>query len=147
MASCVLDFEKINLRIDRRRTQGFIVDYKTYFYSAQTLNEAHYLCAILNAPCVNEAIKKYQSQGLFGHRDITRTPFEACAIPMFKADDADHQALARLSIIAHEKINEMIMYGDKKLAKGVVATRNRAREHTAAEIEAIDEIARRVIAE
>ena len=148
IASCVIDLEKIDLRIDRRRTQGFIVDYKTYFYSAQTLNEAHYLCAILNAPCVNEAIKNHQSQGLFGQRDITRTPFEACAIPMFKADDADHQALARLSLQAHQKIAENKTMEESKLLNGGPAyARRLARENTAAEIDAIDEIARRVIAE
>ena len=148
LASCVLEIDADNLRVGRRRVTGFVADTKTYFYSAQTLNEAHYLCAILNAPCVNEAIKKYQAQGLFGPRDIHRTPFEACAIPMFKADDADHQALARLSIQAHQKIAENKTMEESKLLNGGPAyARRLARENTAAEIEAIDEIARSVIAE
>ena len=148
LASCVLEIDADNLRVDRRRVTGFVADTKTYYYSAQTLNEAHYLCAILNAPCVNEAIKKYQAQGLFGPRDIHRTPFEACAIPMFKADDADHQALARLSLQAHQKIAENKLMEESELLNGGLGrSRRLAREHTAAEIEAIDEIARRVIAE
>lgn len=148
LASCVLEINADNLRVDRRRVTGFVADTKTYYYSEQTLNEAHYLCAILNAPCVNEAIKKYQAQGLFGPRDIHRTPFEACAIPMFKAEDADHQALARLSIQAHQTIEENKSMDDSKLLNGGPAyARRLARENTAAEIEAIDDIARRVIAE
>ncbi len=147
LASCVLDIEIDDLRVYQRRVQGIVADSTCYHYTAPTQAEAHYLCALLNSQYVNQQIKAHQARGLWGARHIQRTPFEACAIPMFKADDADHQALARLSIIAHEKISEMIMYGDKKLAKGVVAARNRAREITAAEIKAIDEIARRVIAE
>ena len=148
LASCVLEIDADNLRVDRRRVIGFVADTKTYYYSAQTLNEAHYLCAILNAPCVNEAIKKYQAQGLFGPRDIHRTPFEACAIPMFKVDDADHQALARLSLQAHQKIEDnKLMEKSKLLNGGPAYARRLAREHTAAEIKSIDEIARRVIAE
>ena len=148
LASCVLEIDADNLRVDRRRVTGFVADTKTYYYSAQTLNEAHYLCAILNAPCVNEAIKKYQAQGLFGPRDIHRTPFEACAIPMFKADDAEHQELARLSVQAHQKIAENKLMEDSKLLNGGPAhSRRLAREAVAAEIEAIDDIARRVIAE
>ena len=143
LASCVLEIDADNLRVDRRRVTGFVADTKTYFYSAPTLNEAHYLCAILNAPCVNEAIKKYKAP-----RDIHRTPFEACAIPMFKADDANHQALARLSLQAHQKIAENKLMEESELLNGGLGrSRRLAREHTTAEIEAIDEIARRVIAE
>lgn len=143
LASCVLEIDADNLRVDRRRVTGFVADTKTYYYSPSTVDEAHYLCALLNTPCVNEAIKKYKAP-----RDIHRTPFEACAIPMFKADDADHQALARLSLQAHQKIAENKLMEESELLNGGLGrSRRLAREHTAAEIAAIDEIARRVITE
>ena len=147
LASCVVDLRATDLMIYKRKTQGFIVDVKTYYYSTQTLNEAHYLSALLNAPCINETIKNYQSQGLFGQRDIHRTPFEACTIPMFKEDDPDHQELAQLSMIAHEKIGKEKSMANSKLKGYVTTARHRAREIVADEIQAIDEIARRVIAE
>ena len=148
MASCVLEVEIDNLRIDRRRVQGIVADSTCYYYTAPTPAEAHYLCALLNSQYVNQQIKAHQPEGLWGARHIQRTPFEACAIPMFKADDADHQALARLSLQAHQKIEDNKTMTESKLLNGGPAyARRLARENTAAEIEAIDEIARRVIAE
>jgi len=148
LASCVLEIDTNNLRVYGRRVQGFVADTKTYYYSALTLTEAHYLCAILNAPCVNDAIKKYQAQGLFGPRDIHRTPFEACAIPLFKGDDPDHQELAGLSMTAHGKIEDnKAMEENKLLNGGPSRSRRIAREIAADEIKAIDEIARRILAE
>lgn len=146
LASCVLNLEDIDLSIFKRRTQAFIVDYKTYFSAFEQNAEAHHLCAILNSNYVNDSIKNYQSQGLFGQRDISRTPFEACAIPIFDRDNPYHLELARLSIAAHEKIEEMKGMEENRLLNGGPGrARGRAREILADEISAIDKIARRVI--
>ena len=148
IASCVINVEITDLRIYRRKTNGFIVDHKTYHYSPQTSNEAHYLCAILNSPYVNESIKKHQSQGLWGHRDIHRTPFEACAIPIFDSANPDHLELARLSGEAHAKIEEMKGMEENRLLNGGPGrARGRAREILADEINAIDILARRLLTE
>ena len=146
IASCVLETNFEDLRIYRRRVSGFVVDTKTYYLAPDTLEEAHYLCAILNSPHVNESIKKHQSQGLWGERDIHRTPFEACAIPIFDADNPDHLELARLSLAAHEKIEEMKGMEENRLLNGGPGrARGRAREILADEINAIDDIARRLL--
>ncbi len=153
IASCVLETEFEDFRVCRRRVSGFVVDTTCYFFTSQTEAESHYLCAILNSKYVNKQIEAHQPEGLWGARHIHRTPFEACAIPIFEEDDSDHQELARLSMLAHEKIEE-----EKKLALGVKVkqklsngrpgqARGRARDIVADEIRAIDEIARRIIAE
>ena len=146
IACCVLDLDYEELRIYRRRVRQFVVDTKTYYYAPDTLEEAHYLCAFLNAPVVNETIKSHQSQGLWGQRDIHRTPFEACAIPIFEADNPDHQELARLSRTAHEKIDEMKGMEENQLLNGGPGrARNKARAIVADELNAIDKIARRLL--
>ena len=146
IASCVLETEFEDFRVYRRRVSGFVVDTKTYYYAPDTLEEAHYLCALLNTPYVNESIKGHQSEGLWGARDIHRTPFEACAIPIFEPNNPDHLELARLSMTAHEKIVEMKGMEENRLLNGGPGrARGRAREILAEEISAIDKIARRVI--
>ena len=148
IACCVLEIDTSDLRINRRRVHGgIVVDYTCFYYTAQTRAEAHYLCAILNSPNVNEQIKSHQPEGLWGARHIQRTPFEACAIPIFEAQDPDHQELARLSMTAHEKIEEMKGMEENRLLNGGPGrARNAARDIVADEISAIDEIARRIIA-
>ena len=46
--------------------QGFVADQVTYWLEADNPDEAHYLCAVLNAPFVDAAIKPYQTKGIFG---------------------------------------------------------------------------------
>lgn len=146
IASCVLETDFEELRLYRRRVSGFVVDTKTYYYRPDTVEEAHYLCAMLNSSVVNEYIKSYQSQGLWGHRDIHRTPFEACAIPIFDAGNSDHLELTRWSLAAHAKIEELKGMEENRLLNGGPGqSRGRARELLAAELLAIDEIARRLL--
>lgn len=147
IASCVLDIDSDELRVYRRRVQGVVIDSTCYHYTAPTESEAHYLCALLNSPFVNEAKMEYQSQGLWGHRDIHRTPFEACVIPLFDETDADHIELAQLSQAAHAKIAEnKLMEENRLLNGGSGRARGRARELVAAEIDAINKIAKRALA-
>lgn len=139
----VLSPSDADMVVNGRKTQGFIVDYKTYYYDAPTLEVAHYLCAVLNADSVNQAIKPYQSQGLMGYRDVTSTPFEACGIPEFDADDADHQALVQLSREAHEEVALLKQSGE--LDGWVNTIRDRARNATQGQLDKIDAIVKRIV--
>ena len=146
IACCVLDMDISELRIFRRRVSGILIDTTCFHYSAPTEAEAHYLCAILNSPFVNQLIKAHQPEGLWGARHIQRTPFEACAIPIFEQDDPDHLNLAQLSIAAHAKIDELKSMEENQLLNGRPGrARSRAREILAAEIAAIDDIVRKII--
>lgn len=75
---------------------GVICDAVTYFYYPKGETEGDYLCSILNSTVVNEQIKAFQPQGLFGARHIHRRPFEACPIPLFDDKDKVHLRLAAL---------------------------------------------------
>ena len=148
IACFVLEVGTSELRVYRRRVQGVIVDYTCFYYTAQTKAEAHYLCAILNSQYVNQQIKAHQPEGLWGARHIQRTPFEACAIPIFDTNNPDHLDLARLSQEAHARIEEMKTLEENRLLNGGPGrARGRAREIVAEQISTIDEIARRIIAE
>ena len=113
-----MDIDLEDLRVYRRKVGQFVVDYTCFHYTAPTELEAHFLCAILNSPVVNDEIKAHQPEGLWGARHIQRTPFEACAIPIFVADNPDHLELARLSRAAHEKIEEMKGMEENQLLNG-----------------------------
>ena len=146
IACCVLDLDYEKLRIYRRRVRQFVVDTTCYYLSTETEVEAHYLCAILNSQPIDEQIKAHQPEGLWGARHIHRTPFEACAIPIFDAGNSDHLELARLSLAAHEKIEEMKGMEENRLLNGGPGrARGRAREILANEISAIDQIVRQLL--
>ena len=148
IACCVLDLDYDDFRIYRRKVTQFVADTTCFHYAAPTEAEAHYLCAILNSPAVNDEIKAHQPEGLWGARHIQRTPFEASAIPIFEKDNPDHLELARLSQEAHAIIEEMKGMEENRLLNGGPGrARGRAREILADEINAIDKIARRLLEE
>jgi hypothetical protein len=140
LSSCVIDTQGPPPKVYEYPTQAFIVDYKAYYLDTDSADEAHYLCALLNAPGVDAAIKAHQTRGIYkGERDISRTPFEACAIPPFDPASADHLELARLSREAHAVIARTEISGS------VYKARDLARDAVAEQIAAMDEIARRVL--
>ena len=112
-----------------------------YWFKANGSEEAHYLAAVLNAPCVDAAIKPFQPRGVYvGPRHIQRRPFEVCPIPAFDANDEDHQRLAALSRAAHQVVAALDLREG-----GVVAARKKAREATRGYLNEIDAIARRML--
>lgn len=90
------------ITIDGVKVSGFIADSTTHYFDVKTPNEAYYLTAYLNAPFVDDAIKPYQSQGLFGaqsgggERDIYRRPFEVLSFPRFDVENEKHLGLSQL---------------------------------------------------
>lgn len=90
---------------------GFVADADTYYYQTKDDTEAHYLCAFLNAPYVDEIIKPHQTGGQWGERDIHRRPFEYVPIPRFNPQDEKHQRLAELSRECHQKVAQLKLEG------------------------------------
>ncbi len=116
--------------------RAFVFDMNTYWIRVGTLDEAHYLAAVLNSPFVDDSIKSGQTQGAWGARHIHRRPFEVVPIPEFDAHDERHTRLAELSRGAHEKV--AASPPARTLSKQVAAAQ--------AEIAEIDTLAREVCA-
>jgi len=124
--------------------RGFIADAKTYLISVKSSDEAHYLCALLNSPAVDHAIKPYQTKGLFGslagggERDIHRRPFEVVAIPEFDDSNPVHRRLAELGRACVEPA-----VGYAKIASGRIGlAREDVRGQLKEPIRQIDELAK-----
>jgi methylase of polypeptide subunit release factors len=137
LASCVISppLSKAGLPV-----QGFVADVDTYYYQTKDDMEAHYLCACLNAPHVDETIKPHQTRGQWGERDIHRRPFEYVPIPKFNPNDEKHCKLAELSKECHEKVKKLKLEG-----KNIGFQRNKVREHLAAELAEIDRLVREIL--
>jgi hypothetical protein len=140
LAAAVIDTCGGSPKAHRYPTQALVTEATTYSADFSSADEAHYLCALLNAPSVDEAIKRYQPRGLFGERHIHRRPFEYCAIPPFDAANADHLALASLSRQAHAVVTALNLAG-----MSTARAREAARQAAADQIGQIDVIARRLL--
>ncbi|UGY08315.1 N-6 DNA methylase [Phyllobacterium pellucidum] len=82
--------------IDRNESDlPFVADHKTYWCEVRTIAEGHYVAAFLNSGYANEAIKDFQSQGLFGERDIHKL-IVMLPLPVFNKANLAHARLAEL---------------------------------------------------
>jgi hypothetical protein len=140
ISACMIDTQILPV-INGVQPGAFVVDHKTYWYRCPRRDEAYFITALLNAPCVDRAIKSSQTRGIYvGPRDIHRRPFEICPIPQFDESNPEHQKLAALSQAAHTAVTTL------DLSKGgVVAARKQARKKVITYIEQIDLIAQRML--
>jgi len=98
-----------NNKLGEFKINGFIADAKTYYYYPKSTEEGDYLCAVLNSNIVNQMIKAYQPEGLYGERDIHRRPFEACPIPLFDIENLEHIELSNLGKKCREFLENKVL--------------------------------------
>jgi hypothetical protein len=119
------------------KVKGFVAESVTYRIYTSTQDEALYLVAVLNSTVVNEAIKPFQTEGVYhGKRDIHRRPFEVCPIPEFDANNANHARLATLGGAARKTIRKAAA----KMEGGLARVRENARKLVIAELQEIDRL-------
>lgn len=105
------------------KINGFAADAKTYYYYAKSQHEGDYLCAVLNSNVVNDLIKDYQPQGLYGERDIHRRPFEVCPIPPFNEENEDHMILTELGMECRKEMAKLTIHIEGKVGRARLEVR------------------------
>ena len=148
LCACVVNTDDSQARtVYGLNTQGFVADTKTYWLDTTNPDEAHFLCACLNARSVDEFIKPFQTKGAFGaqrgkgQRHIHRRPFEVLPIPLFDPSDTIHLRLSELSKDCHKKVAKFLETANKKtLAQPIGRLRQEVRELLKSELSEIDEL-------
>ncbi|NTW48410.1 MAG: N-6 DNA methylase [Chlorobiales bacterium] len=97
--SVVVDRTKVGL--------SFIVDFAAYAFFTDNEDDANYLCCYLNSGYANEAIKGFQSRGLFGARDVTKKILEL-PFPQYNAGSEAHRRLAVLGEACAAEVQALI---------------------------------------
>ncbi len=153
LCSCVVDARDVSdWQVYGLPVRGFVADTTTYWLETSNADEAHYLCAVLNAPCVDKAIKPFQTKGAFGaqkgkgERHIHRRPFEVLPIPFFDKKDRHHLRLAELSKQCHQKVAAIVKNTDaKNLSQPIGRLRQLVRENLRAELDEIDRVVKELL--
>lgn len=70
-----------------------IVDVRLVWVDCRTVEEAHYLLAILNSRVLEKAVEPFMSKGQYGPRDLVKHVWKL-PIPAFDSEDQLHQELA-----------------------------------------------------
>ncbi|MEM3710065.1 MAG: N-6 DNA methylase [Nitrososphaerales archaeon] len=142
LVSCVVRKESLpefNLNGAKIKPKNFVAESTTYFYETEDETEAHYICAILNSPMINNTIKPLQPRGLWGERHIHRRPF-MLPVPRFDKSNSHHIRLAELSMKCYAKVSSL------KLTKTTSAgARQETKEAVSEELKEIDIITSKLL--
>lgn len=122
----------------------FIVDHTTYYYNADSLEEAYYLSTFLNSNYINELIKPMQSMGLFGQRHVHTKVWEF-NIPKYNPEDSNHTKLCSIGSAVYDKVGEYLKEYKSEKEVNFKSLRKDIRVSLKKEIEEIDKIIERVI--
>lgn len=124
----------------------FVVDYRAYWFGTSNETEAHFLAAFLNANEPNRIIKDFQSRGLFGARDVSKTILDV-PLPRYDSKNRAHQALAGLGKGCAASAAAFVGGAASGQVAGVGLGRLRSalRQHLTDQLQQIDEVLKEVL--
>jgi len=139
LCSCVVEDKPTSFEIEGQsvEAQGFVVDYKAYYYDTSNREEAYYLAAVLNSPIVDELLKPMQSRGLWGPRDICKKVLEF-PIPQYNPSDENHRSLSQLGEQCTQKVEQLLPQHAKSRTIG--HTRRLIKAELKEELEEVNEL-------
>ena len=90
-----------NLAAALVRDEMAVIDHKLYWAAAESVEEARYLCGILNSETLRAGVARYQSQGQWGARDFDKYVFNL-PIPRYDSANALHRRLTKAGRTAED---------------------------------------------
>ena len=113
-----------------------IVEHKLYWSAFETLQEARYLCCILNSDTARDRVAHLQSRGQWGARDFDKVMFEL-PIPKFDPVDTLHTDLVDAASRAEAVATATVVTEVNFVAGRTRIRRALAADGVAAEIESL----------
>ena len=104
-----------------------VIEHQLNWATAQSAEEAHYLCSVLNSVAVTQAVEPFMTSGKGGGRHISSYLWKV-PIPLYDATNKLHTTLADLGDQAEQFVSEL----DIKPSKAHGSMRAKIRKHLAA---------------
>ena len=109
-----------------------IVDQQLYWAEVESVEEAQYLCGVLNSEALRASVERYQSEGQWGRRHFAGYVFNV-PFPKFDAGNALHCELAQPAKTAEEIANAIQAKEDEHFTRARARVRSALAEHGIAE--------------
>ena len=135
----ILAESQVSFKIGKQTIQaaGVIVENAAYWYETDDLDEAQYLCAMLNSGVIDTRLASLRSRLQAAHPHVHKKIFDVAPIPRFDPADADHMALVLLTQVCAAKVQAWKV-GGADGATDIGVLRRKARAVIAPELAQID---------
>ncbi len=144
LCSCVVENKSISFQVAGQgvEAQGFVVDYKAFYFDTDNREEAYYLATVLNSSIIDELLKPMQSRGLWGPRDICKKVLEI-PIPRYDPSDENHYALSQLGELCTRKVEQLLPQQAK--SRSIGHTRRLIKAELKQELGEVDGVVRGIL--
>ena len=105
-----------------------IIDHMLYWAAVESLEEARYLCGILNSEALRSGVEQFQVQGQWGARHFDKYVFNL-PIPRFDAGNPLHGELAQAAKTAEEIANAVEVKENEHFTRVRARVRSALAEH------------------
>ena len=135
----ILAEPQVNFTIGKQtlKTAGVIVESAAYAYETDDLDEAQYLCAVLNFGVIDTRLASLRSRLQAAHPHVHKKIFDVAPIPRFDPADPAHQALVEMTQVCAAKVSAW-KAGGADGATNIGVLRRKARAVIADELVQID---------
>ena len=124
-----------------RTTANVLMDDGCYYYIAQTADEAAYLTALLNSPCLQVAFQQARRSGRHFHLHV----WEEVSIPRYDNNNADHAMLVALCKEAEAAASAVVRSMPARTGQIKASSEIRRELMTSGIANRIDEVVRRIM--
>ena len=110
-----------------------VIDHKLYWMAAESVDEARFLCSVLNSETLRAGVEGYQAQGQWGARDFDKYVFNL-PIPRYDTGNDLHRSLAEAAQTA-EDVARLVPVKEGQHFRGIRRrVRNALSEHGIADV-------------
>ncbi|MBN2396027.1 MAG: N-6 DNA methylase, partial [Candidatus Atribacteria bacterium] len=106
----------------------FIIDYTLYYYGTNKLEEAQFLCSVLNSSIIDQKLGSLRKREQKSHPHVGKKIFDVASIPKFDDSNSDHIRLAAIGEQCTEKVAKWIKSGGQGTTKSIGVLRRKVRE-------------------
>ena len=122
-----------NLAAAHFEDNSAIIDHKLYWMAADSVEEARFLCGVLNSETLRAGVEGYQAKGQWGARDFDKYVFNL-PIPLYDTGNDLHRNLAEAARTA-EEVSKLVPVEEGQYFRSIrKRVRNALSEHGIAEV-------------
>lgn len=123
----------------------FIIDYTLYYCGTNKLEEAQFLCSVLNSSIIDDKLGSLRKREQKTHPHVGKKIFDVASIPQFDASNSTHIRLAAIGKECTEKVSQWVKSGGPGTTKSIGVLRRKVREMLSEELKEIDELVRKIL--
>lgn len=139
------EHQTLKLHDQEMEINDFIVDSTLYYFGTDKIEEAQFLCSVLNSSIIDQKLGSLRKRAQKAHPHVGKKIFDVASIPKFDSLNAEHIQLAELGEQCTQKVSHWLKSGGVGTTKSIGVLRRNVRDMLRNELNEIDELVKKIL--